>query len=177
MQSLRLKTDKRYQTMERYRENAGSASENSHFNRVLRRNRRMHGLPEQEPVLDRKSTHLDVSEWDIEFKESTVSMQRQLREPASTIQDRVNWQNGFDKQVRRLLQDFDFNDSPGCRLNHLERMHHWFQHHGAKTARKAQIVPDFITVDRNSSPVPGSARHLRSGRSSPVPASPRSSAF
>jgi len=119
---------------------------------------------------------MDISEWDIEFKESTVSMQRaaegQMREPSSTIQDRVNWQNGFDTQVRRLLQDFEFSDSPGCRLNHLERMHHWFQHHGAKTARKAQLFPGFITFDRNSSPVPGSAMHLRSDRS--TPATPRS---
>jgi len=165
VQSLRLKTDTRYEAMEHYRDHGGARSQSSHFQRMLKRNRRMHGLPEEEPVLDKESTHIDISEWDIEFKESTVSMQRQMRDPPSTIQDRVNWQNGFDKQVRRLLQDFEFSDSPGCRLNHLERMHHWFQHHGAKTARKAQLFPGFITFDRNSSPVPGSAMHLRSGRS------------
>jgi hypothetical protein len=165
LQSLRLKNDVRYEAMERYRDSGGARSQNSHFQRMLRRNRRMQGLPEEEPVLDRNSTHNDISEWDMEFKESTAAMQKQLRggttSATSSIQDRVNWQNGFDKQVRRLLQDFDFSDSPGCRLNHLERMHHWFQHHGAKTARKAKIVPNFITVDRNSSPVPGSARHFR----------------
>jgi len=180
MQSIRLKTDTRYEAIESYRDHGGASSESSHFQRVLKRNRRMQGLPEEEPVLDKKSTHKDISEWDIEFKESTVSMQRRQREgdrePTSTIQDRVNWQTGFDRQVRRLLQDFEFSDSPGCRLNHLTRMHDWFQHHGAKTARKAKTIPNYITVDRDSSPVPGSARRIGSGRyvdrrPSPVPGS------
>jgi len=162
MQSLRLKTDTRYQTMENYRDSGGMHSSSSHFQKMMRRNRRMHGLPEEEPVLDKDSDHKAVSEWDREFKESTVAMQRQMREPPSTIQDRVAWQEGFDKNVRRLLQDFDFNDSPGCRLNHLERMHYWFNTHGAKTARKAKLGPRYITVDRNAAPVPGSARHLSS---------------
>eukprot|EP00419_Tripos_fusus_P000064 CAMPEP_0172685360 /NCGR_PEP_ID=MMETSP1074-20121228/20185_1 /TAXON_ID=2916 /ORGANISM="Ceratium fusus, Strain PA161109" /LENGTH=265 /DNA_ID=CAMNT_0013504491 /DNA_START=53 /DNA_END=850 /DNA_ORIENTATION=- len=171
LQSLRLKNDTRYETMERYRDSGGARSQSSHFQRILRRNRRMHGLPEEEPTLNQESNHMDISEWDIEFKESTVSMQKQaqntLREPTASIQDRIAWQEGFDKNVRRLLQDFDFNDSPGCRLNHLERTHNWFQHHGSKTARKAKIGPNFITMDRNSPAVPGSALHVSERYSPP----------
>merc|ERR1712008_568030 len=166
LRSLRLKTDTRYETMQRYRDEGGMHSSSSHFQRMLKRSRRMNGLPETETVLKKDSSHAAMAQWNREFEESDVAMTKEVHEPTATIQDRINWQHGFDHSVRRLLQDFDLSDSPGCRLNHLERMHHWFQQHGAKTARKAERGPNFLTMDRNSSPAPGSAMHR------PSPSSP-----
>jgi hypothetical protein len=76
-----------------------------------------------------------------------------------SFQGRAQWQDSFDKTVKRLLVDFDLSEEPSCRLNHLGRMHDWFVTHGGKQQRKERAAPDFIRVQQNAALPPGSARN------------------
>mmetsp|Transcript_87180 Transcript_87180/g.244630 ORF Transcript_87180/g.244630 Transcript_87180/m.244630 type:complete len:261 (-) Transcript_87180:107-889(-) len=78
-------------------------------------------------------------------------------------QGRMEWQNEFDRSIKRLFIDFDFTDAPAPRLRHLDRMHEWFTSQGQKQARKAKKGPSYITMERNVPPGKGSACWAPSG--------------
>merc|ERR550514_2462194 len=83
---------------------------------------------------------------------------------AASVTERIQWQEAFDKSVRRLFVDFELSDTPSCRLNHLDRMHSWFTEQGAKQARKAQKGPSYITADRSGVMPAGSTKNIPSRR-------------
>jgi len=154
--SLQIKNDCRYQAIDYYKKN--SENGNSHYARMLRRNRRMRGLPEEVTVLKPGSSHAEITSWNAEFDESDVFWSRKanMKEPETNIQGRTEWQESFDYRVRRLLQDIDLTEAPDCRLNHLDRMHEWFEGHGAKQTRKAKEGPSYIKLDRTEERPAGS---------------------
>merc|ERR1719321_724962 len=77
------------------------------------------------------------------------------------LQDRLEWQDAFDKSVSQLLIDFDLTFQPQGRLKHLDHMHDWFVDHGGKQQRKARKAPSYTTADRTASRMPpGSTRDL-----------------
>jgi len=90
---------------------------------------------------------------------------RHLPEPTANgaTQGRMEWQNEFDRSIKRLFIDFDFTDAPAPRLRHLDRMHEWFTSQGQKQARKAKKGPSYITMERNVPPGKGSACWAPSG--------------
>jgi len=154
--SLRIKNDIRYQTIDNYLKNSGTGD--SHHVRLLRRNRQMRGLPQEQTVLKEDSSHAEITRWNAEFDESDVfgSRKQSMKEPETNIQGRTEWQESFDYRVRRLLQDIDLTEAPDCRLNHLDRMHEWFEEHGAKQTRKAKEGPSYIKLDRTEERPAGS---------------------
>merc|ERR1719203_126978 len=48
------------------------------------------------------------------------------RQRDANLQERVEWQDSFDRRLKQLLTDFELSEVPSCRLNHLDRMHSWF---------------------------------------------------
>lgn len=84
----------------------------------------------------------------------------------ASIEGRAQWQNSFDKTVKKLMVDFDLSNEPTARLNHLRRMHDWFVTHGGKQQRKERAPPHHIRLGKNEPLPPGSARHCgRAGSS------------
>lgn len=160
IKSLQIKTDERYAAISHYRDNGGTASSTGHFARLVQTNRKLMGLPEKEIVLGEKSDFNDVSHWDIETQEAAG--ERAPRQSAACVGDRIEWQESFDHNVRRLLVDFQLSDVPDCRLHHLDRVHEWFEEHGGKQVRKARQAPSYLTVDRSGRMPPGSTKHISS---------------
>mmetsp|Transcript_122195 Transcript_122195/g.243275 ORF Transcript_122195/g.243275 Transcript_122195/m.243275 type:complete len:196 (+) Transcript_122195:84-671(+) len=154
--SLQIKNDKRYQDIDYYQKTSETAD--SHYARMIQRSRRMQGLPEEQTVLKEDSSHAEIASWNEEFDESDVfwSRKQSMKEPATNIQGRTEWQNSFDHRIRRLLQDFDFTEAPDCRLKHLDKMHEWFDEHGAKQTRKAKEGPSYIKLERTEERPAGS---------------------
>jgi len=84
-----------------------------------------------------------------------------VKEPETNIQGRTEWQESFDYRVRRLLQDIDLTEAPDCRLNHLDRMHEWFEEHGAKQTRKALATLSWTGLKRGQQAAPYGTRAFR----------------
>jgi hypothetical protein len=173
--SLRIASDDRYKSMEYYRgKTKNEGHKQDHFSRlkarnsmVARRSLSMYAggalgvdgeLPEDG---DRMSPLESLEE----------EPQEVLRLPAAApldrvqvrqvgIGDRAEWQDTFDRSVRRLFVDFELSDVPSCRLNHLDRMHSWFLEHGAKQQRKVREGPSFLVADRSSEAPAGSTRNV-----------------
>jgi len=80
-----------------------------------------------------------------------TELQNQNAESGKTheLEQRIQWQETFDRQVKRLLLDFHLTQVPSARLNHLDRMHEWFTEHGQKQTRKARKAPNYLIADRN----------------------------
>mmetsp|Transcript_51368 Transcript_51368/g.119394 ORF Transcript_51368/g.119394 Transcript_51368/m.119394 type:complete len:217 (-) Transcript_51368:188-838(-) len=158
VRSLQIKNDERYIAMNHYTEQMSGSKNDSHYSRLVRKNRELVGRRTGSQVLDDCSTWQEVSDWslntEVDFGE------RFRKQPVAHIADRIDWQESFDHRVRRLLLDFQLSDVPSCRLQHLDRMHAWFQEHGAKQTRKAQQGPSYLKVDRNTSVPAGSTRGL-----------------
>eukprot|EP00420_Gonyaulax_spinifera_P002021 CAMPEP_0197938770 /NCGR_PEP_ID=MMETSP1439-20131203/118671_1 /TAXON_ID=66791 /ORGANISM="Gonyaulax spinifera, Strain CCMP409" /LENGTH=242 /DNA_ID=CAMNT_0043561853 /DNA_START=18 /DNA_END=747 /DNA_ORIENTATION=- len=157
IKSLQIKTDERYAAIRYYRDHGGTASKDGHFARMVRTNRQLIGLPQDKTVLNENSDLADVSNWTLEAERFGG---RQQRQAVANVGDRIEWQESFDQKVRRLLVDFQLSDAPSCRLNHLDRVHGWFEEHGAKQARKVREGPNYLTADRSGRMPAGSTKNL-----------------
>mmetsp|Transcript_133653 Transcript_133653/g.415668 ORF Transcript_133653/g.415668 Transcript_133653/m.415668 type:complete len:271 (-) Transcript_133653:137-949(-) len=82
------------------------------------------------------------------------------RSTAERFSGRVNWELNFRSNLQKLMLDFDLSSDPNCRLNHLNRLHKWFQHEGKKQTRKERASPSFLMFNKDGQPQPGSARDL-----------------
>lgn len=166
--SLRIGSDDRYRKMEFYRE-----AKNDHVSRLVARQRMAH-RKETRPVLSSRGA-VDATSVDDMPEANDHSgpscAEEMLRLPAAVplermrvqqvgIADRAEWQDTFDRSVRRLFVDFELSDVPSCRLNHLDRMHSWFLEHGAKQQRKVMEGPSFLVADRSSEAPAGSTRNV-----------------
>mmetsp|Transcript_38448 Transcript_38448/g.86681 ORF Transcript_38448/g.86681 Transcript_38448/m.86681 type:complete len:241 (-) Transcript_38448:197-919(-) len=156
--SLQISHDTRYDAMDYYRVHGGTASSTGHFARICQINRRMHGLPEVKKTLGDGASLQDLVE--LELEEPVNDWERVAYTPAASVAERIEWQESFDKEVKRLFVDFELTDQPACRLNHLDRMHSWFTEHGAKQARKVVKGPNFLVMDRKGRLPPGSTKNI-----------------
>lgn len=166
LRSLRLGTDPRMKEIKHYND-VSSNSQSDHFARM----QKTHVQSVEET---RAESHGDTSTLGQKSVEN-VSFQELVGQeldhrwnasprPRATggLDDRVEWQETFERSVKRLLVDFDLSDTPHCRLNHLDRMHDWFLQEGGKQQRKEKQAPSFVTVDRSGTvPLPeGSTRNI-----------------
>lgn len=148
MQSLRLTVDPRFQAIKHYRDTRG---DDRHFQELMKGRG---ALPDKSNI----TCAADLSFNDIANMECNTAAEKQTAK-CYALQDRVRWQEAFDKNVNQLLIDFDLTHEPSCRLSHLDRMHAWFTEHGGKQQRKAKKAPNYITVDRTGHRMPaGSTR-------------------
>ncbi|CAE8583864.1 unnamed protein product, partial [Polarella glacialis] len=85
------------------------------------------------------------------------------------IDARLQWREGMDRNMRRLIQDTQFayaKDLPEAaqhelRCGHVDKMHEWYEKHGMKQARKEREAPAHIRYNEQDKPLPGSTRtHL-----------------
>jgi len=159
--SLRIPHDDRYRKMERYRGNG-----REHFSRLVER---------------QSMTVMNQPTLDAPRLPGIAPLEREQVSHVG-IGDRAEWQDAFDRSVRRLFVDFELSDVPSCRLNHLERMHSWFLEHGGKQQRKVDEGPRFLLADRNLEAPAGSTRNvpvkqverpLATGFTSAAPGTPR----
>lgn len=129
---MRLRTDSRYQEIEHY------TKSDEHFKRLLEK---AGGTAQTLQTI--KLDDLDTP-----------------AEPKAEIRDRVYWEKAFDKSVKSLLIDFDLSDEPNYRLEHLDRMHKWFETHGQKQSRKAKQAPNYLVVEKNAVVPAGSTQNV-----------------
>jgi len=141
-QSLRLRNDPRYKEIEHYAEVQSKGK--GHFQKVQKR-----------------ASLMDAAGEDL----SAILPQKIEEEPVgmSGMGGRMSWQKAFDTNVKRLFIDFSLTEDPACRVNHLDRFSDWFKVHGGKQARKEAAAPNFLQVEKNAQPPPGSARSALSG--------------
>jgi len=159
IKSLQLEQDERYEAMDYYSAHGGTADKTGHFARICRANRQLHALEKEHPHIKHTSNFEEVAGWEIENDEYSWPP-RQSVTPAVHVDPRVQWQESFDGEVKKLFVDFKLTSSPNCRLNHLERMHDWFTEHGQKQTRKNKRGPSFLTVDRTLPLPPGSTANI-----------------
>jgi len=118
----------------------------------------MVGREGEHAVVTQASTFTDISSGPMEPLDAADK--RAPRNPVATVDNRLEWQECFDHKVRRLFVDFQLSEVPACRLNHIERMHNWFEEHGAKQTRKAREGPSYLTADRSEKMWEGSTKDL-----------------
>jgi hypothetical protein len=151
LQSLRLQGDERFQAIRHYRD---TRSDDKHFEELMKKHtvKRVSVTKGMAPV---DSSFTDVAEMELSMNKEKAGVR------CNALADRIKWQEAFDKSVNQLLIDFDLTHEPSCRLNHLDRMHHWFLEHGGKQQRKAKKAPSYLTADRTASRMPaGSTRDV-----------------
>lgn len=158
VKSLHLKSDARYAKMNHYEQRLAERYACEQLGRAKKPNGRMVGLEEEPAVVTKASNLKDM------FSQGTGSRdaagERAPRTPVAGSDGRLEWQESFDHEFTRLLVDFQLSDVPACRLNHLERMHNWFEEHGAKPARKKPEGPSYLTADRSEKMWEGSTKDL-----------------
>eukprot|EP00401_Gymnodinium_catenatum_P068686 CAMPEP_0117473458 /NCGR_PEP_ID=MMETSP0784-20121206/8782_1 /TAXON_ID=39447 /ORGANISM="" /LENGTH=169 /DNA_ID=CAMNT_0005267659 /DNA_START=219 /DNA_END=728 /DNA_ORIENTATION=- len=133
LKSLLVQHDERYAKMEHYRKNGGD----DHFERICKSSALM----------------------------STISKRVDMENddgPGPALYGRMEWQDNFDRSVKRLFVDFELTDFPAGRLKHVDRMYKWFEEHGQKQVRKAQRGPNYLVADRRQAMPPGSTRNIPS---------------
>lgn len=158
IKSLQIKHDERYDAMAHYRSHGGTASTTGHFAKICKVNRKMHALTEERNDATEDDAFEDIAARELE--EPVDNFERTPRNPPANVSDRIEWQESFDRSVKRLFLDFDLTETPSCRLNHLDRMHTWFSEHGAKQARKVVKGPSYLVADRREVMPPGSTKNI-----------------
>eukprot|EP00929_Paragymnodinium_shiwhaense_P034287 TRINITY_DN18678_c0_g1_i1.p1 TRINITY_DN18678_c0_g1~~TRINITY_DN18678_c0_g1_i1.p1 ORF type:complete len:261 (+),score=76.51 TRINITY_DN18678_c0_g1_i1:134-916(+) len=153
--SLRIATDARYRSMDYYKRFGGTNS--AHFQKMKNDDSKLKG---QDPNAEER----DVSQFAVEKRvvEEEPEWVKARQKPVCSVEERLEWNEVFDRQVKKLFVDFDLSEAPACRLNHLDRMHSWFKNHGAKQARQGQKAPNYLVQPRNDDMPPGSARNILS---------------
>lgn len=153
LKSLQIKTDPRLKAIRHYKDNQ---VHNHHLERLMKKK----VAPESEVVAEKSVNALSFDE--IVAMESANRQQlNSKKKDQYALEDRMDWQEAFDKSVTRLMIDFDLTHAPHCRLNHLDRMDKWFLEHGGKQQRKAKKAPSYVSADRTSTRMPaGSTRDL-----------------
>jgi len=156
--SLQIKNDERYARMDHYKNHGGTnAGEGSHFSKLIKTDRISQGDTEAVVAIDEETDFKDVANTEGEMDERHGPARLQS---TNGVGDRVQWQETFDRNIRKLMLDFQLTDVPSIRLNHLDRMSDWFVGHGQKQARKAAKGPNYLTADRSATPQPGSTRGI-----------------
>lgn len=146
-------TDPRLKAIRHYRDNQ---VHNHHLERLLKKKE----APQSEVVPQKTMNALSFDEI-VAMDSANRQNLNNKRKDQYGLEDRIDWQDAFDKSVTRLMIDFDLTHAPHCRLNHLERMDNWFLEHGGKQQRKAKKAPSYVTADRTSTRMPaGSTRDL-----------------
>lgn len=153
--SLQLSNDERYQMMHRFR----NQSSDGHFANLRKQARRMNSVDKEKLTEDQKVKE-EFVEIAMRNLSGTESYEAKAREAAVNVSQRIHWQEQFERSINRLLQDFELSDVPSCRLNHLDRMHQWFEEQGGKQVRMGQPGPSYLTADPSERPLPGSTRDL-----------------
>mmetsp|Transcript_318 Transcript_318/g.883 ORF Transcript_318/g.883 Transcript_318/m.883 type:complete len:209 (+) Transcript_318:131-757(+) len=144
LRALRLPSDPRYREIKHYTED--NKESHCHFARMQKRMLKESTTPGGDVNLGTQGdTPREINLEDLEDK----------------VGDRLAWQETFDRSIKRLMVDFNLTEEPQCRLHHLDRLHDWFTEHGAKTVRKAAAAPNYLTVDLDRAPPPGSTRNFR----------------
>jgi hypothetical protein len=147
--SLHITTEPRFKAIKHYKD---TRQDDDHFKRLL-------GTRTMAKTDGAGTGELSFN--DIAAIERATNAEKAGDRKQYALQERVDWQDAFDKSVTRLLLDFDLTLEPTCRLSHLDRMHNWFLDHGGKQQRKARKAPGYITADRTASRMPpGSTRDL-----------------
>jgi len=150
MKSLRLIGDNRFQAIKHYRDTRQS---DHHFERLKNKAK---GATMTEGATLGAMTFSDIANM-----ECRAAAEKAGEKKNYSLQERMEWQEAFDKSVNRLLIDFDLTHEPYCRMSHLDRMHNWFVEHGGKQQRKARKAPSYTTADRTANRMPaGSTRDL-----------------
>jgi len=159
IKSLRIVQDERYDAMNYYKEHGGKMDQKGdHFDNICGTNRRLHGLDARESHgLTKDSKFDEIADWELEIDEDG---KRKPRRAAVDLEQRIEWQESFDKEVRELFVNFELDDHPELRLKHLDRMHDWFNMHGQKQTRKVQRGPHYLVADRNLPMPPGSTKDI-----------------
>lgn len=153
LKSLQIMTDPRLKAIKHYRDNQ---THNHHMERLMKQK----VAPESEVVTQKGVNALTFEDVVIMDSANRQHLNSKKKDQYS-LEDRIDWQDAFDKSVNRLLIDFDLTHAPHCRLNHLDRMDNWFLEHGGKQQRKAKKAPSYISVDRTNARMPaGSTRDL-----------------
>mmetsp|Transcript_53838 Transcript_53838/g.125852 ORF Transcript_53838/g.125852 Transcript_53838/m.125852 type:complete len:207 (+) Transcript_53838:93-713(+) len=142
LRALRLHNDPRYREIKHYAEE--NKDSHCHFARMQKR-----------------MLKPSIGDGDGATQGDTPRGDNGLEDLEAKVGDRIAWQESFDRSVKRLMVDFNLTEEPQCRLHHLDRVHDWFTEHGAKTVRKAAAAPNFLTVDLDRAPPPGSTRNFR----------------
>lgn len=163
MRSLQIAHDPRYKTIEHYKDCDSTRLESivgGSAGGVPRMYPEPWGMPE--PVGRRSLYHapaIEDEERDAKklaegecagFKDMTLER----------FEGRIGWEESFKSNVKQLMVDFNLSNNPGCRLNHLDRMHHWFAKEGKKQTKKETLSPNFLTFEKNARPLPGSVRDV-----------------
>lgn len=150
--SLRLPNDPRFVEIKHYT-NSGNEG---HFARLMEGRRLSAG-----PVDARSSSDLTFTDAANVVLQNEPSLQSQrLKCKQFELSERAGWQQCFDSSVSRLMIDFDLSHDAQCRLNHLDRMHAWYEEHGGKQQRKAEKAPNYLTADRTGKMPAGSTANV-----------------
>lgn len=157
MKSLRLTSDRRFCEIKHYTLSASEGHE--HLDRLMKNQRVSVKMDPEVEMPNLHPGHNMTYQQLAEMEQNSPEMQ-EVRKRQLGVQDRLAWQEHFDRSVTRLLIDFDLTTAPECRLNHLERMHSWFTHHGGKQQRKDQKAPSYIVADRKGEMPPGSTANV-----------------
>jgi len=155
--SLRLSSDPRFKEIQHFMDT--QASEQSHFARLCGRNQSSSAGEDTIRIASPKGPNT-MEEVKDELDNTGMDDCRVKSKGIGSLGERVEWQECFDKSVKRLLIDFDLTAVPSCRLNHLDRMHEWFTNHGGKQTRKAKQPPAFLTADRSVDVPAGSTANI-----------------
>eukprot|EP00927_Polykrikos_kofoidii_P057362 TRINITY_DN51479_c0_g1_i1.p1 TRINITY_DN51479_c0_g1~~TRINITY_DN51479_c0_g1_i1.p1 ORF type:complete len:269 (+),score=47.90 TRINITY_DN51479_c0_g1_i1:103-807(+) len=157
LKSLRIRSDDRYEKMEYYRNHGGTSATTGHFARVCGTNRKMRGLAEEKKAVNADNSLAEIAE--LEMEEPVNDWEKRAA-PVNNLQNRVAWNEEFDRAVKRLFVDFELTDVPSSRLAHLDRMHQWFEEHGAKQTRKSEQGPSYLKAERSGKMPPGSTKNI-----------------
>eukprot|EP00747_Dinoflagellata_sp_TGD_P218954 gnl/TRDRNA2_/TRDRNA2_91135_c0_seq1.p1 gnl/TRDRNA2_/TRDRNA2_91135_c0~~gnl/TRDRNA2_/TRDRNA2_91135_c0_seq1.p1 ORF type:complete len:279 (+),score=53.60 gnl/TRDRNA2_/TRDRNA2_91135_c0_seq1:78-914(+) len=151
VKSLRIRNDPRYKEISYYERNQATG-QNAHLSRMSVAGSSSSTYKPGQPIVVQPGAESVV------FSDPNPHMQSHS---ADELAGRLQWQEGFDYSVRRLMIDFDLTQVPECRLHHLDRFAQWFDHHGAKQARKEKKPPAYITSDPRSGKMPpGSTQNI-----------------
>jgi len=158
--SLQMAHDPRYKVIDHYKECESTRLDvmvGAFGSKTPRLYPEPWGMPE--PLGRRSMYHVPVEGEDDDARELAEAECHGFKDlTLAKFQGRIGWEESFKSNVKQLMVDFKLSDAPNCRLNHLERMHHWFGREGKKQTRKEVASPNFLMYEKNSVPLPGSTR-------------------
>merc|ERR1712183_161259 len=103
------------------------------------------GPPPEEPDMTLHLDHQQAMEA-LAYRETQAASASKAGEKFS---GRVEWEESFRSNVKKLMVDFKLTSDPSCRLHHLDRLHNWFTKEGKKQTRKEKPAPSFLTYENH----------------------------
>lgn len=113
----------------------------------------LHPLPSLHDTLRRDGLEKPRTEEPVEPDDRPYIFKK--NEPSKWEQGKIAWEDALDRDLKRLLVDFELSADAGCRTNHLERMHAWFKDQGRKKARSGAPAPNFLSLVPPAGGAPG----------------------